>query len=166
MRLALYQPDIPPNVGTMLRLCACLRVPVDIIEPCGFPFSDKRLKRAGLDYLDAAEMTRHVTFDAFLETIAGRRLVLMSTRGDIVHHAFRFTPSDVVMMGREQSGVPDTVHARADARLRVPMASGLRSLNIAVTAGIAITEALRQIAGFPGEAGEAHEPRPVERRSA
>lgn len=166
MRLALYQPDIPPNVGTMLRLCACLRVPVDIIEPCGFPLSDKRLKRAGLDYLDAAEMTRHVTFDAFLQTIAGRRLVLMTTGGDIAHHAFRFAPADVVMMGREQSGVPDTVHARADARLRVPMASGFRSLNVAVTAGIALTEALRQIAGFPGEAGEAHEPRAAERRSA
>lgn len=166
MRLALYQPDIPPNVGTMLRLCACLRVPVDIIEPCGFPFSDKQLRRAGLDYLDGADMTRHITYDAFLETIAGRRLVLMSTKGEVAHHAFRFAPGDVVMVGRERLGVPPEVHARADARLRVPIGAGLRSLNVAVTAGIALSEALRQIAGFPGEAGEAHEARRTERKSA
>jgi tRNA (cytidine/uridine-2'-O-)-methyltransferase len=166
MRLALYQPDIPPNVGTILRLCACLRVPVDIIEPCGFPFSDKQFKRAGLDYLEGADVTRHITYDAFLESIAGRRLVLMSTKGDMPHHAFRFDPRDVVMMGRERLGVPDEVHARADARLRVPIAPGFRSLNVAVTAGIALAEALRQIAGFPGEAGEAHEARATARRSA
>lgn len=166
MRLALYQPDIPPNVGTILRLCACLRVPVDIIEPCGFPFSDKQFRRAGLDYLDGAEITRHITYDAFLPTIAGRRLVLLSTRGEMAHHAFRFAPSDVVMMGRERTGVPPDVHDRADARLRVPIAPGFRSLNVAVTAGIALSEALRQIAGFPGEAGEAHEPRGTERKTA
>ena len=157
MRLALYQPDIPPNVGTMLRLCACLRVPVDIIEPCGFPFSDKQFKRAGLDYLDGADITRHITFEAFRATVAGRRLVLMSTKGDMPHHAFRFVASDVVMMGRERLGVPEEVHALADARLRVPIAPGFRSLNVAVTAGMALSEALRQIAGFPGEAGAAHE---------
>lgn len=166
MRLALYQPDIPPNVGTILRLCACLRVPVDIIEPCGFPFSDKQFKRAGLDYLAGADITRHITYEAFLETIPGRRLVLMSTRGEVAYHAFRFQPTDVLMMGRERVGVPEEVHARADARLRVPIAPGFRSLNVAVTVGIALSEALRQIAGFPGEAGAAHEIPAMERKSA
>jgi tRNA (cytidine/uridine-2'-O-)-methyltransferase len=157
MRLALYQPDIPPNVGTILRLCACFQVPVDVIEPCGFPFSDRQLKRAGLDYLESARIIRHVTYEAFLETIAGRRLILFSTRGTVAHHACRFRPADVLMMGREGAGVPADVHARADIRLRVPIAPGCRSLNVAVAAGIGLAEALRQISGFPGEAGAAHE---------
>ncbi len=166
MRLALYQPDIPPNLGTILRLCACLKVPADVIEPCGFPFSHAQLKRAGLDYLPLAAMHRHVTFEAFRGTIRGRRLVLLSTRGEVAHHAFAFRPDDVLMMGRERAGVPEEVHAICDARLRIPLGEGFRSLNVAVAAGIALSEALRQIGGFPGESGEAHEPQPSEKLSA
>lgn len=166
MRLALYQPDIPPNLGTSLRLCACLQVPADVIEPCGFPFSHAQLKRAGLDYLPRAMMTRHATFEAFQRSIAGRRLVLLSTRGEVAHHAFAFRPDDVLLMGREVAGVPEEVHAAADARLRIPLGDGLRSLNVAVAAGIALSEALRQIKGFPGEAGQTHEPSTCEKLSA
>jgi len=166
MRLALYQPDIPPNLGSILRLCACLGVPADVIEPCGFPFSHAQLKRAGMDYLSAAAIVRHATFEAFRAAIAGRRLVLLSTRGDTPLQAFAFRPDDVLMMGRESAGVPDDVHALADARLRIPLRAGFRSLNVAVAAGIALSEALRQVKGYPGEAGEDHEPRTREKLSA
>ena len=150
-RLALYQPDIPQNAGTLLRLCACLGVDVDIVEPAGFPVSDRAFRRAGLDYLDKVNIARHVSFSAFEESRrkAGQRLVLLTTRAAQAHTAFRFAPGDVLMVGRESAGVPDEVHAAADARIIVPMREGLRSMNVAVAAAIVLGEALRQTDGYP-----------------
>jgi len=150
-RLALYQPDIPQNAGTLLRLCACLGVDVDIVEPAGFPVSDRAFRRAGLDYLDKVNIARHVSFSAFEESRrkAGQRLVLLTTRAAQAHTAFRFVPGDVLMVGRESAGVPDEVHAAADARIIVPMREGLRSMNVAVAAAIVLGEALRQTDGYP-----------------
>ncbi|MET0249840.1 MAG: TrmH family RNA methyltransferase [Sphingobium sp.] len=151
MRIALYQPEIAGNVGAILRLAACFAVPVDIIMPTGFAFSDARLKRAAMDYGAAAEVTRHANFAAFdaERRAAGRRLVLMSSHGAERLPEARFTADDVLLMGSEGAGVPADIHALADMRLRIPMAPGFRSLNIAVSTGIAVAEALRQTGGFP-----------------
>lgn len=151
MQLALYQPDIPQNTGTILRLAACLAVPVHIIEPAGFDASDRALKRAGLDYLEHVALTRHVSFAEFeaWRRAASVRLVLLTTRGDTPYTAFAFRATDVLLLGRESAGVPEAVHDVADARLRVPMAPGLRSLNVAAAAAMVLGEALRQTAGFP-----------------
>jgi tRNA (cytidine/uridine-2'-O-)-methyltransferase len=150
-RLALYQPDIPQNTGTMLRLAACLGVPVDIIEPAGFDVSDRNFRRAGLDYLDQVDITRHVSWRAFEEwrRADGLRLVLATTKGLTPYTEFPFAPDDVVLLGRESAGVPDEVHAAADARIVVPMKPGLRSINVAVAAALLLGEALRQTATFP-----------------
>lgn len=153
MRLALYQPDIAQNTGTILRLSACLGVAVDLIGPAGFDFSDRSFRRAGLDYLEHAEIARHESFATFLEGLAASspppRLVLLTTRAEATHVGFSFRESDILLFGRESAGVPDAVHDRADARVRIPMRSGLRSLNIAVAAAIVLGEALRQTDGFP-----------------
>lgn len=148
MRIALYQPDIAQNVGTLLRLGACLGVPADIIEPCGFPFGERALRRSGMDYLDHADYTAHASWDAFLAARSGR-LVLLTTRADVAYTGFRFAPGDVLLLGRESAGVPDEVHARAEARVAIPMAPGLRSLNVAVAAAMVLGEALRQTGEFP-----------------
>jgi tRNA (cytidine/uridine-2'-O-)-methyltransferase len=148
MRLALYQPDQAGNVGTILRLGACLRVPVDIIEPCGFPWSDRALKRAGMDYAEIAAVARHDSWDAFAQTLGGR-LVLLTTRGETRLDQACFQDRDVLMLGAESQGVPAEVHAQAGLRVRIPQAAGTRSLNIAVAAGIALGEALRQTGGWP-----------------
>jgi tRNA (cytidine/uridine-2'-O-)-methyltransferase len=153
LRLALYEPDIPQNAGAILRLAACLGVAVDIIGPCGFVFADRHLRRVGMDYLRHARMTQHPSWQAFRaartggDTEAGR-LVLLSTRGGISHLAFAFQPGDVLLLGRESAGVPDGVHAAVDAAVRVPMAPGMRSLNVAAAAAIVLGEALRQTGGF------------------
>ncbi len=146
LQLALFQPDIPQNAGTMLRLCACLGLEAALIEPAGFPTSDRHFRRAGLDYLDHLALARHTSFAAFeaWRRAAGRRLVLLTTRGAAPYLDFAFAPDDVVMVGRESAGVPEAVHAAADARLRVPMVEGLRSLNVAVAAAMVLGEALRQ----------------------
>ncbi len=151
MRLALYQPDIPQNTGAILRLAACLGVGVDVIEPCGFAFSDRALRRAGLDYLDHVALTRHRSWRAFLDARAktGGRLVLATTRAETPHTAFAFRPDDTLLMGRESAGAPAEVHAAADARLRIPIRAGLRSLNVALAAAMILGEALRQTNGFP-----------------
>ena len=152
MRLALFQPDMPQNTGAMLRLGACLGVPVDLIEPCGFPFSDKGLRRAGLDYLDQVELTRHVSWAAFKHArLAARRgrLVLMTTAADRCYTDFDFVRADTIMVGRESAGVPQEVHAQADARLKIPMAEAARSLNVALAAALALGEALRQTGELP-----------------
>lgn len=151
MRLALYQPDIPQNAGTMMRLAACLGVGVDLIEPAGFDASDRNLRRAGLDYLDRLELRRHVSFAAFdaWRREAGCRLVLATTQGSMPYPDFGFAPSDILIVGRESAGVPEAVHALADARVLVPMRPGLRSLNVAVAAAMMLGEALRQTGGFP-----------------
>ena len=155
MRLALYQPDIPPNVGTILRLAACFGVPVDIIEPCGFPLDDRRLRRAGMDYLDHVSLARHTSFGAFVDarrlSKPDGRLVLLTTQGDADYRAFRFSATDTLIAGRESAGVPQAVHDAAEARLRIPMRTGLRSINVALACAIVLSEALRQTSDFPGD---------------
>ena len=148
MRLALYQPDIPPNAGTLLRLGACLGVPLDIIMPCGFPVGDRDLKRAAMDYSAKAECRRHESWPAFATARRGR-LVLLTTRATTSYTAFRFAPDDTLLVGRESDGVPDDVHRAADARIRVPMVADVRSLNVAVAAAIVLGEALRQTGLLP-----------------
>ena len=151
LRLALYEPDIPQNTGTLLRTAACLGLAVDLIEPAGFAVTDRNLRRAGLDYLDAAVLDLHPSWRAFdaARRAEGRRLILLTTRGATRHLDFAFRPDDVIMVGRESAGVPDAVHAAADARLVVPMRPGLRSLNVAVAAVVVLAEALRQLDLFP-----------------
>lgn len=151
-RLALYQPDIPQNAGTILRMAACLGVPVEIVEPAGFDVSDRNLRRAGLDYLPHVAVTRHASWAAFKAWYRARgcRLVLATTRAATAHVDFGFAPNDVILLGRESAGVPDEVHAAADARVLVPMRPGLRSLNVAVAAAIILGEALRQTGAFTG----------------
>lgn len=154
MRLALYQPDIPQNTGTILRLAACFGVGVDIIEPCGFPFSDRGLRRAGMDYLSQADYRRHTDWAAFQSARApASRLVLLTTRAQTPYCAFRFAPSDTLLLGRESAGVPGELHETADARLRIPLRADVRSLNVAVAAAMVLGEALRQTDGFPGQDG-------------
>ncbi|MDE1900220.1 MAG: tRNA (cytidine(34)-2'-O)-methyltransferase [Alphaproteobacteria bacterium] len=145
VRLALYQPDMPPNTGTMMRMCACLGVGLDIIEPCGFPFDDAKLRRAAMDYIDHLDYTRHRSWDDFAAQTGARRLVLLTTKGAVPYTDFAFTPDDILMVGRESAGVPEDVHARADARILIPMRPPLRSLNVAISAAMALGEALRQI---------------------
>jgi len=154
-RLAIYQPDIPQNTGTMLRLAACLGVPVEIIEPAGFDVSDRNLRRAGMDYLERAGVTRHVSWRAFAEwrAASGVRLLLATTRSALAYTEIAYRPSDVILMGRESAGVPEEVHAAADARVLIPMRPGLRSLNVAVSAAMILGEALRQTGGFPRPEG-------------
>lgn len=148
MRLALYQPDIAGNVGTILRTAACLGAAVDLIEPMGFPWSDRALARAGMDYAGRATVTRHADWADFAGAIPGR-LVLFTTRGAIRLDDARFEAGDTLLFGSEGAGVPDEVHARADLRVMIPMRPGMRSLNVAVSAGIALAEALRQTGGWP-----------------
>jgi tRNA (cytidine/uridine-2'-O-)-methyltransferase len=146
MRLALYQPDIPQNAGTMLRLAACMDIAVDIVEPAGFPWSEARFRRAGLDYLDHVRVRRHASFAAFEaeRRAAGRRLVLLTTSGDLSYTGFGFRRDDVLMVGRESAGVSEEVHRAADARLRIPMRPGLRALNVSLAAAMVLGEAMRQ----------------------
>ncbi|MFQ5972547.1 MAG: tRNA (cytidine(34)-2'-O)-methyltransferase, partial [Alphaproteobacteria bacterium] len=153
MRLVLYQPDIPQNAGALMRLAACLRVPVDLIEPCGFVLGDRMFRRAALDYLEHVDLTRHISWEQYLRSrdeAGSGRLVLLSTKGDTVYTRYRFHPTDNLMVGRESAGVPDDVHALADGRVRIPMAAHLRSLNVAVAAGMVLGEALRQTGGLDG----------------
>lgn len=153
MRIALYQPDIPPNTGTILRMAACLGVSVDLIEPAGFDASDRSLRRAGLDYLPHAVLTRHASWEAFEAWRRGNadvpRLVLLTTRADIAYTTFGFKADDILLLGREGAGVPEAVHASVDARITIPMRPGLRSLNVAVAAAMVTGEGLRQTGGFP-----------------
>jgi tRNA (cytidine/uridine-2'-O-)-methyltransferase len=150
LRIALFQPDIAGNVGAVLRTSACFDVQCDIIEPCGFAFSERALRRSGMDYAAKARIRRHADWESFLTTLEGARIVLMTSKGSTPLPRFQFQPDDVILMGSESSGAPPAVHARADARLAIPMAPGFRSLNISVSAGIALAEALRQTDQFPG----------------
>lgn len=146
MRLALYQPDIPQNLGAALRLCACLGVPLDVIEPCGFPLTDAAMKRAALDYGDKARVTRHASltpFRAAPERQAGR-LVLVETDGAVNFQDFSFSTGDTLVLGRESVGSPGELYEAAQASVRVPMALGLRSLNVVTAATVVLTEAMRQ----------------------
>ncbi|MEE3626820.1 tRNA (cytidine(34)-2'-O)-methyltransferase [Nitrospirillum sp. BR 11752] len=168
MRIALYQPDIPQNAGTLMRLGACLNVGIDIIEPCGFVLDDKRLRRSGMDYLEGVDLVRHTSWAAF-ETRrrangqsggdAGQprpgqgavmpRLLLLTTRAAMWYTDFVFQPDDILLLGRESAGVPEEVHAAADARLAIPMRPGLRSLNVAMAAAMVVGEAIRQLDAWP-----------------
>ena len=151
MRLALYEPDIPQNAGTILRLCACLGVEAHIIEPAGFPTTDRAFRRAGMDYLDQVALTRHASWQAFeaWRKQDGGRLILFTTRAgtSYLDHAYR--ADDILLFGRESAGVPQPVHDAADARLIIPMRPALRSINVAVACAMALGEAMRQTAAFP-----------------
>ena len=149
MRIALFEPDIPQNAGALIRLAACMALPIDVIEPCGFLFSDKALRRAGMDYLEEAAMARHTSWDAFLSNIGSERIVLLTVKGGLPYTEFQFRFGDIVLLGRESAGVPEHVHSRVDARLRIPIKVGLRSLNVAQAGAMVVGEALRQIRGFP-----------------
>lgn len=151
MRLALYQPDIPQNLGAMIRLCACMGVELDVIEPCAFPLSDRSLKRAALDYGAQASVRLHASWTRFLEAEerARGRLVLFTTRAAEPYAGFDFASGDTLLFGRESAGVPDEVHDRAEARLLIPIRPETRSLNVAVAAAMALGEALRRTGGFP-----------------
>ena len=146
IRIALYQPDIPGNTGTVLRLAACLGVSVDIIEPAGFDISDRNLKRAGMDYIAAAALTRHVNWERFEEwrAASGRRLVLASTKAALPYTKIEYRPDDILLFGRESAGVPDHVHDKADERVLIPMVEGQRSINVAMSAAMITGEVLRQ----------------------
>lgn len=148
MKIALYQPEIPGNVGAVLRLAACFNMPVEIIEPTGFLFSDKRLKRAGMDYAEHVHYQRHADWEAFLASRSGR-LVLLTTKATTSLYDFAFESTDIVLMGQESAGVPEAVAALCDAKVRIPIHPPLRSLNVAVATGIAVAEALRQTSGLP-----------------
>ncbi|ADU12816.1 tRNA (cytidine(34)-2'-O)-methyltransferase [Asticcacaulis excentricus] len=152
MRLALFQPDIPQNLGSALRLCACLDVALDVIEPCGFPLSDRAIRRAAMDYGGQADVTRHDSWAAFLnrrdDWPQDTRIVLFTTKGAEPYQNFQFGPHDILLMGRESAGVPDDVHNAAEARLLIPMRPGMRSINVINAAAMALGEALRQTQGF------------------
>ncbi|MCP5074267.1 MAG: tRNA (cytidine(34)-2'-O)-methyltransferase [Rhodobacteraceae bacterium] len=145
MRICAYQPDIAPNLGAMIRLSACFGVPLDIIEPCGFPLSLKSLRRTAMDYADIADLTRHDSWDDFQKQSNQARLVLLTTKADAVLWDFTFKPNDILILGRESAGVPDAVQNACHAHVRLPMTGAARSLNVAMCAGIALSEALRQM---------------------
>jgi tRNA (cytidine/uridine-2'-O-)-methyltransferase len=148
MRLALFQPDIPQNLGASLRLAACLGTGLDVIEPCGFPLGDRAVRRAAMDYAEGVEVRRHPSWAHYLADRDGGRLLLLTTRGATRYTGFDYRSDDVLLVGRESAGVADEVHAAADARLLVPMQRGARSLNVVVAAAMVLGEALRQTHGF------------------
>jgi tRNA (cytidine/uridine-2'-O-)-methyltransferase len=150
MRLALYEPDIPQNAGALMRLGACLGVPVDIIEPCGFVLSDRRLRRAGMDYLARSEIVRHDSWASFAAARRAR-LVLLTTKATLAYTGFAFRGDDILLLGSESAGVPESVYRAADARLRIPLRPGLRSINVALAAAMVLGEALRQTDLLPKE---------------
>jgi tRNA (cytidine/uridine-2'-O-)-methyltransferase len=148
IHLALFEPDIPQNAGAIMRLAACMGAPLDLIEPCGFPLDDQRLRRAGMDYLDLLTLNRHTSWKAFRAAASGR-LILLTTKAEIRYSDFAFRDGDRIILGRESAGVPAAVHDAADARIRIPMQPGIRSLNVAQAAAIGLAEALRQTGGLP-----------------
>ena len=145
LRLASFQPDIAQNLGAMIRLSACFAVPIDIIEPCGFPLSVKALKRSAMDYADIADITRHDSWETYLDNKPAGRIILMTTVGATSLWDFEFREGDTILMGRESAGVPDEVHTKADAAVLISMPGGGRSLNVAMSAGIAVSEGSRQL---------------------
>jgi tRNA (cytidine/uridine-2'-O-)-methyltransferase len=149
VEIALYQPDIAPNAATILRMCACFGLTCRIIEPAGFVMTDSAFRRAGMDYLDKASLAADASWTAFREATAGRRSVLLTTKSALPFTEFSFRPDDIILMGRESSGVPDHVHEAVEARVTIPMRPGLRSLNVALACAMVTGEALRQLRSFP-----------------
>jgi tRNA (cytidine/uridine-2'-O-)-methyltransferase len=145
LRLAAYQPDIPQNTGALMRLGVGFATPVDLIEPFGFPWDERKVRNSALDYFDYVKLTRHSSWNAFLETVGTRRIVLLTTKAAIPYIGFSFKADDILLVGRESAGVPDEVHDRADARVIIPMNPQLRSFNVAMSAGIVLSEAIRQL---------------------
>jgi len=148
IEIALYQPDIAPNAATIGRMCACFGLKLTIIEPAGFAFTDSSFRRAGMDYLAGLQLERATSWESFIAARIGRRIVLLSTKAEQSHITFRFSADDILLFGRESAGVPETVHAALPHRIRIPMRKGFRSLNVAISAAIAASEALRQTGGF------------------
>ncbi len=148
MQLALFEPDIPQNLGAFIRLSACLDVPLHVIEPCGFPVDDKRMRRASMDYYDLATLVRHASWTSFQRDRPGGRLVLLTTTGAVPLPQARFEADDILLLGRESAGVPADVHDAAGLRVRVPLKKGARSLNVALAGAMVLSEALRQTSGF------------------
>lgn len=151
MRVALFEPEIAGNVGAVLRLGACLGIAVDLIEPMGFAWDDKRVRRTAMDYIDHVTIARHAGFDAFRASIGARRLILFTTKASQSPYDFAFRHGDVLLFGKESAGVPDAVAQACDERLRIPIRPQVRSMNLATAAAIALSEALRQTGGLPGE---------------
>lgn len=145
LSLALYQPDIPTNTGSMMRLAACLGVSIDIIEPCGYVWDDKRLRRVAMDYIDHLNYEKHSSWEAFRTARQGRRQILLTTKGDTPYTDFTFQPDDILIVGRESAGAPESVHNQVDAQLIIPMEAGMRSLNVALSAAMVLGEAIRQV---------------------
>ncbi|MCZ8171334.1 MAG: tRNA (cytidine(34)-2'-O)-methyltransferase [Brevundimonas sp.] len=150
MRIALFEPEIAGNVGAIMRLCACLGAQVDLIEPMGFTWDDRRVRRAAMDYIDHVEVIRHASFAAFAQTLGERRLVLFTTKTTQSAYAFAYRADDVLLFGKESAGVTAEVLAAAHERVRLPMRAEVRSLNLATSAALALGEALRQTGGLPG----------------
>lgn len=149
MRLALYLPEIPQNVGTLMRFCACMGIPLDIIEPCGFVFSDKKLLRAGMDYMDRVTLKRHSSWDAFLQNMPKKRLVATTPHTHTKYHEFEFSSQDVILMGPEGEGLPDSILEACQKHVAIPQQPETRSLNVSLAASIITSEALRQLGELP-----------------
>ena len=156
LRLALFEPDIPQNTAAVLRTCSCLGVACEVIEPCGFVFGGQHMRRAGMDYLDHVALTWHVDWHAFQAAYPGHRRILVTTKAAQPYMEHSFQRGDILIMGRESAGVPDFVHDAADARLTIPMAAGMRSLNMSVSAAMVVAEALRQLDAFPNSETNPH----------
>ncbi|HCI48567.1 MAG: hypothetical protein A2621_04255 [Alphaproteobacteria bacterium RIFCSPHIGHO2_01_FULL_41_14] len=151
MRLCLYQPEIAQNTGTLLRLAACMGVGMEIIEPCGFTFTDAKLRRSGMDYRDRVDLKRHFSWDHFLKDKPQGRLIALDGKGEETHISFQFNPNDLLLLGQEGDGLPDAVLHQCDHRVRIPLVPGLRSLNVAIAGAMVLNEALRQTHQFPGQ---------------
>ncbi len=145
MKVAMYEPDIAGNVGTIIRMCACLGLDLDIIEPCGFPFNREKIKKSGLDYIDKVKITRYASFDEFKEINKDYRIILLTTKASVEYTTFQFQDNDILMVGRESAGVPDTVHNSVDGRVVIKMQENTRCLNVAISLAMVVGEALRQI---------------------
>ena len=145
MKVAMYEPDIAGNVGTIIRMCACLGLDLDIIEPCGFPFNREKIKKSGLDYIDKVKITRYASFDEFREVNKDYRIILLTTKASVEYTTFQFQDNDILMVGRESAGVPDKVHNSVDGRVVIKMQENTRCLNVAISLAMVVGEALRQI---------------------
>lgn len=149
MHLAAYQPDIPQNTGALIRLCASFNVPLELIEPFGFPWDEKKVRVSAMDYFDLVKLTRHTSWQKFKEHFSKQRIILLTTKASVNYTTFEFRPDDVLLLGRESAGVPEDVHAAVDGRIIIPLNPDARSINMAMAGGIVLAEALRQTHGFP-----------------